>query len=41
MTDAECLDWFNRVFWRTLHGSGVVSLSRLQRDALCVQGVRI
>jgi hypothetical protein len=36
MTDAECLDWFNREFWRTLHGPGVASLSRLQRDALCV-----
>jgi hypothetical protein len=36
MTDAEYLDWFNREFWRTLHGPGVGSLSRLQRDALCV-----
>jgi hypothetical protein len=36
MTDAEYLDWFNREFWRTLHGPGVASLSRLQRDALCV-----
>ena len=36
MTDAEYLDWFNREFWRTLHGLGVPSLSRLQRDALCV-----
>src|SRR5262245_38022931 len=36
MTDAEYLDWFNREFWRTLHGPGVSSLSRLQRDALCV-----
>ncbi len=36
MTDAEYLNWFNREFWRTLHGSGVAALSRLQRDALCV-----
>src|SRR6266508_4067631 len=36
MTDVEYLDWFNREFWRTLHGRGVASLSRLQRDALCV-----
>src|SRR5262245_1824131 len=36
MSDAEYLDWFNREFWRTLHGPGVGSLSRLQRDALCV-----
>ena len=36
MTDAEYLDWFNREFWRTLQGPGVASLSRLQRDALCV-----
>ena len=36
MTDAEYLDWFNREFWRTLQGPGVGSLSRLQRDALCV-----
>jgi hypothetical protein len=36
MTDTEYLDWFNREFWRTLHGPGVASLSRLQRDALCV-----
>jgi hypothetical protein len=36
MTDAEYLDWFNREFWRTLHGPGVAALSRLQRDALCV-----
>jgi hypothetical protein len=36
MTDAEYLDSFNREFWRTLHGPGVGSLSRLQRDALCV-----
>jgi hypothetical protein len=36
MTDAEYLDWFNREFWRTLDGPGVASLSRLQRDALCV-----
>ena len=36
MTDAEYLDWFNRDFWGTLHGPGVGSLSRLQRDALCV-----
>ncbi len=36
MTDAEYLDWFNREFWRMLHGQGVGSLSRLQRDALCV-----
>jgi hypothetical protein len=36
MTDAEYLDWFNREFWATLHGPGVTSLSRLQRDALCV-----
>jgi hypothetical protein len=36
MTDAEYLDWFNTEFWRTLHGPGVGSLSRLQRDALCV-----
>jgi hypothetical protein len=36
MSDAEYLDGFNREFWRTLHGSGVTALSRLQRDALCV-----
>jgi hypothetical protein len=36
MTDAEYLHWFNREFWRILHGPGVGSLSRLQRDALCV-----
>jgi hypothetical protein len=36
MTDVEYLDWFNREFWRTLHGQGVGSPSRLQRDALCV-----
>src|SRR5438309_11010390 len=36
MTDTEYLDRFNREFWRTLHGPGVGSLSRLQRDALCV-----
>jgi hypothetical protein len=36
MSDAEYLDWFNREFWRTLHGPGVGSLSRLQRDALCI-----
>jgi hypothetical protein len=36
MTDAQYLDWFNREFWRTLHGDGVAALSRLQRDALCV-----
>src|SRR5262245_52128884 len=36
MTDAEYLDWFNREFWRTLQGPGVPSLSRIQRDALCV-----
>jgi len=36
MTDAEYLDQFNREFWRTLHGPGLTSLSRLQRDALCV-----
>jgi len=36
MTDAEYLVWFNREFWRTLHGPGASSLSRLQRDALCV-----
>ena len=36
MTDAEYLDSFNKEFWRTLQGSGVGSLSRLQRDALCV-----
>lgn len=36
MTDAEYLEWFNREFWHTLHGPGVASLSRLQRDALCV-----
>ena len=36
MSDAEYLDWFNREFWRTLHGNGVAALSRLQRDALCV-----
>jgi len=36
MTDAEYLVWFNREFWRMLHGSGVAALSRLQRDALCV-----
>lgn len=36
MTDLEYLDWFNREFWRTLQGPGVASLSRLQRDALCV-----
>jgi hypothetical protein len=37
MTDAEYLDWFNREFWQSLHGPGLASLSRLQRDALCVQ----
>jgi hypothetical protein len=36
MTDAEYLDWFNRELWRMLHGPGVASLSRLQRDALCM-----
>src|SRR4051794_18984699 len=36
MTDAEYLDAFNREFWSVLHASGVGSLSRLQRDALCV-----
>lgn len=36
MTDAEYLDWFNREFWRMLQGPGVASLSRLQRDGLCV-----
>lgn len=36
MTDAEYLDWFNREFWLTLQARGVGSLSRLQRDALCV-----
>ena len=36
MTDAEYLDSFNREFWQTLHGKGLGSLSRLQRDALCV-----
>ena len=36
MTDAEYLGWFNREFWRTLQRQGVASLSRLQRDALCV-----
>jgi hypothetical protein len=36
MTDAEYLDWFNREFWATVHGPGIASLSRLQRDALCV-----
>jgi hypothetical protein len=36
VTDAEYLGRFNREFWRTLHGPGVASLSRLQRDALCV-----
>jgi hypothetical protein len=36
MTDREYLDWFNREFWHTLQGQGVPSLSRLQRDALCV-----
>ena len=41
MTDAEYLEWFNREFWRTLHGPGVASLSRLQRDALCVMNFQI
>jgi hypothetical protein len=36
MADAEYLDWFNREFWRMLHGPGVDSLSRHQRDLLCV-----
>jgi hypothetical protein len=36
MTDAEYLDWFNSEFWRILQGPGVASLSRLQRDALCM-----
>jgi hypothetical protein len=36
MTDAQYLDWFDREFWRTLRGPGIGSLSRLQRDALCV-----
>jgi hypothetical protein len=36
MADAEFLDAFNREFWRMLEGIGVGSLSRLQRDALCV-----
>lgn len=36
MTDSEYLDWFDREFWRTLHGSGVTALSRIQRDALCI-----
>jgi hypothetical protein len=36
MTDAEYFEGFNSEFWRKLHGTGVGSLSRLQRDALCV-----
>lgn len=36
MQDTEYLNWFNSEFWRTLRGSGVGSLSRIQRDALCV-----
>ena len=36
MTDAEYLGQFNREFWSTLRDQGVESLSRLQRDALCV-----
>jgi hypothetical protein len=36
MRDAEYLDWFNCEFWRTVRGPGIPSLSRLQRDALCV-----
>src|SRR5438876_167697 len=41
MTDAEYLDWFNRNFWRTLHGSGIAALSRLERDALCVASFQV
>jgi hypothetical protein len=36
MTDAEYLRWFNKEFWGAIEGRGVSSLSRLQRDALCV-----
>ncbi len=41
MTDAEYLDWFNREYWRALEENGVNALSRLQRDALCVQAFQL
>lgn len=36
MTDAQYLERFNADYWRTLKEGGVRSLSRLQRDALCI-----
>jgi hypothetical protein len=41
MTDAECLKLFNREFWHRLHEMGVDSLSRLQRDALCILNFQV
>ena len=36
MTDTEYLERFNRDYWLTLKQGGVDSLSRLQREALCI-----
>ncbi|MBI1249789.1 DUF4375 domain-containing protein [bacterium] len=36
MTDAEFLEQFNAEYWQTLERGGVLALSRLQRDALCI-----
>ena len=36
MTDAEYLERFNNDYWLTLRQGGVDTLSRLQRDALCI-----
>ncbi|MEI8020411.1 MAG: DMP19 family protein [Schlesneria sp.] len=36
MTDDEYLKRFNAEYWQTLKDGGVSALSRLQRDALCI-----